>query len=979
MDFQYDHKDGLSFQDINDDDNAYGSINPQDYNDEMIFSQDNVNSSDIEEEEESDNEYNYEEEEEEEDNNENNDEEEEEEGNNDDNNNQVEEERNNDEEERNNDEEERNNDEEERNNNEEERNNDEEERNNEEEEIDQIVEALDEDKIPFCNGEFAPYFNNYTTTALFCWLQKHNVSTKAYEDLVDIIHNSQFEPTHVVKNIRRFQSWRKRLPLLPIITKSIKISPKKTPSTSRGSKLSYQLSISEIIWRVLNNLMLMKHMYFGPGINSEEKSEFWHGNLWGESPLFGQHEILISEVLYRSGDFVYYHNDNGLPRQRRSITGEVWLQDEPFLIIMTSQILEKVTILMMFQHQNIPDGSLRISEIIYKCNYRWHVRNVKLSYLHPSDYISIRNPPSSSMPIYKLFLDLYYDDFGTFRNVYHSLGGVYVQFGNMPAHQRKLIKNHFVIGFIPFGGKFDEFMIPFISEMKELEKGKVMTVQGQDAWIIAGLGVVTADLPQGNDITGVLRHNANKGCRTCKTTKESLSAHNQDIVTTLRYHHITDEEILKISHETIMSRRDQLCTEYGLRSLPSILDKLKRERHLQTPQDVYHATAGKDWAATKINLWSRLPNPITHYNSFMMSDLLRLAMIMPFLLNQFLKESSIKRNETAMIQQRIDAFRVSSVPKIIISCWIHVAKTMKAVFNKKFTSDSYEELQKCLEEEFSILPKVFVNFVNLPNIHVNMHLLMHAKTFGTLINTQVGIKEMVHRIFKGMQMVGIDPRFNRSCTGFTNSNFGQLFLNWYVTEDKYSTEATEQVQDDDDDTKIISPVNFISNISLKKRMPKQERDKLLLTLHNFKTELFLSYVDMKFEAALINSSISWYKFASYMIEEENGILSKVHLHLDDFITIYEEDHEESYAIIKGIFQHKGNNNKYYAFIVVDWFEDIMVEHSVLKCPLYRLQATGDKWRRIFPITVIDNVQKVHFIHNCNSESGAVKQDCGITI
>ncbi|GET55076.1 hypothetical protein GLOIN_2v1790940 [Rhizophagus irregularis DAOM 181602=DAOM 197198] len=938
MDFQYDHKDDLN----------------------------NVNSSDTEEEEESDNEYNYEEEEEEEDNNENNDEEEEEEGNNDDNNNQ-------------------------------ERNNDEEERNNEEEEIDQI---------------------------------KHNVSTKAYEDLVDIIHNSQFEPTHM----------------------SIKISPKKTPSTSRGSKLSYQLSISEIIWRVLNNPMLMKHMYFGPGINSEEKSEFWHGNLWGESLLFGQHEILISEVLYRSGDFVYYHDDNGqkklgrlrsilknddgyyqlqiqkileyrdlprnlkgLPRQRHSITGEVWLQDEPFLIIMTSQILEKVTILMMFQHQNIPDGSLRISEIIYKCNNRWHVCNVKLSYLHPSDYISIRNPPSSSMPIYKLFLDLYYDDFSTFRNVYHSLGGVYVQFGNMPAHQRKLIKNHFVIGFIPFGGKFDEFMIPFISEMKELEKGKVMTVQGQDAWIIAGLGVVTADLPQGNDLTGVLRHNANKSCRTCKTTKESLSAHNQDIVTTLHYHHITDEEILKISYETIMSRRNQLCTEYGLRSLPSILDKLKRERHLQTLQDVYHATAGKIGRLLKLTCelfsregednfieiwknfeipkrWSRLPNPITHYNSFMMSDLLRLAMIMPFLLNQFLKESSIKRNETAMIQQRIDAFRVSSVPKIIISCWIHVAKTMKAVFNKKFTSDSYEELQQCLEEEFSILPKVFVNFVNLPNIHVNMHLLMHAKTFGTLINTQVGIKEMVHRIFKGMVLKtncknidldllkryntlfairhladgGIDPRFNRSCTGFTNSNFGQLFLNWYVTEDKYSTEATEQVQDDDD-TKIISPVNFISNISLKKRMPKQERDKLLLTLHNFKTELFLSYVDMKFEAALINSSISWYKFASYMIEEENGILSKVHLHLDDFITIYEEDHEESYAIIKGIFQHKGNNNKYYAFIVVDWFEDTMVEHSVLKCPLYRLQATGDKWRRIFPITVIDNVQKVHFIHNCNSE------------
>lgn len=246
-------------------------------------------------------------------------------------------------------------------------------------------------------------------------------------------------------------------------------------------------------------------------------------------------------VIYRSGDFVRY-NDNGhqklgrlrailinndgcyqlriqkilnyddlpgnlkgLSRQCRSLDREIWLQDEPFPIIMTSQILEKITVMITSQHQNIPRDSLRITEIIYKCNDRWHVRDVKLSYQHPSDYISIRNPPSS-MPVYKIFLDLYYDDFGTFRNVYHSLGGVYIQFGNMPTHQRKLLKNHFVLGFIPFGGNFNEFMVPFVSEMKEFEKGKIMTVQGQDAWVIAGLGVVTADLPQGNDMAGVLRY-----------------------------------------------------------------------------------------------------------------------------------------------------------------------------------------------------------------------------------------------------------------------------------------------------------------------------------------------------------------------------------------------------------------------------------------------------------------------------------------
>ena len=39
----------------------------------------------------------------------------------------------------------------------------------------------------------------------------------------------------------------------------------------------------------------MKHMYFGSGINSEIKSEFWHGTLWGESPFFGKKKIIISQ------------------------------------------------------------------------------------------------------------------------------------------------------------------------------------------------------------------------------------------------------------------------------------------------------------------------------------------------------------------------------------------------------------------------------------------------------------------------------------------------------------------------------------------------------------------------------------------------------------------------------------------------------------------------------------------------------------
>ena len=89
----------------------------------------------------------------------------------------------------------------------------------------------------------------------------------------------------------------------------------------------------------------------------------------------------------------------------------------------------------------------------------------------------------------------------------------------------------------------------------------------------------------------------------------------------------------------------------------------------------------------------------------MMSDYLRLAMIMPFILYQFLNNSSIKNNEAKNIQERIET-RIDLVLKYIIFCWIHFAKTMKIIFSNKFTSNEYNKLQNYLKEELDILSKV---------------------------------------------------------------------------------------------------------------------------------------------------------------------------------------------------------------------------------------------------------------------------------
>ncbi|GET02877.1 hypothetical protein GLOIN_2v1776429 [Rhizophagus clarus] len=84
-----------------------------------------------------------------------------------------------------------------------------------------VDEALAKDKLLSYNGDFAPYFQNLTTAALFCWIYKHNISTNAYEDLVDIIMRPEFNRDHIVKNIWRFRAWRERLPLPSISAKSI--------------------------------------------------------------------------------------------------------------------------------------------------------------------------------------------------------------------------------------------------------------------------------------------------------------------------------------------------------------------------------------------------------------------------------------------------------------------------------------------------------------------------------------------------------------------------------------------------------------------------------------------------------------------------------------------------------------------------------------------------------------------------------------
>ena len=114
---------------------------------------------------------------------------------------------------------------------------------------------------------------------------------------------------------------------------------------------------------------------------------------------------------------------------------------------------------------------------------------------------------------------------------------------------------------------------------------------------------------------------------------------------------------------------------------------------------------------------------------------------------------------------------------------------------------------------------MFSDFVGLPNLHACYHLLRHARTFGTLVNTGVGTKEMVHRIFKHMvphtnrknveldllkryttlQSIrhladgGVDPRFSLPSIDFVNifHHSKHLVKDWYIMEDSLEEDSEE--------------------------------------------------------------------------------------------------------------------------------------------------------------------------------------------
>ncbi|CAB5353579.1 unnamed protein product [Rhizophagus irregularis] len=252
--------------------------------------------------------------------------------------------------------------------------------------------------------------------------------------------------------------------------------------------------------------------------------------------------------------------------------------------------------------------------------------------------------------------------------------------------------------------------------------------------ISGGLGMCTADLPQGNDLAGIRRHNADHGCRTCEVTQEDLNNNTYfDIQLNGRYCHIMDCYYKEIKQASTKSAKENIAKQHGLCLKKNILDNLIRNPYIQVPQDPYHCLAGlvrclfdetfksmndeghkifvKIWREFEMpSSWNRLQNPITHRDSYWMNDSLRLTMIMPYILARAINYKHYKTEIVNRIKDEYSLSNRTQVPSIIVDCWVKMAKACKAVFKSTYiVVDEYNDyilLKKRLEQVTEALLKV---------------------------------------------------------------------------------------------------------------------------------------------------------------------------------------------------------------------------------------------------------------------------------
>ncbi|CAB4437475.1 unnamed protein product [Rhizophagus irregularis] len=439
-----------------------------------------------------------------------------------------------------------------------------------------------------------------------------------------------------------------------------------------------------------------------------------------------------------------------------------------------------------------------------------------------------------------------------------------------------------------------------------------------------GLGVITSDLPEGNEQAGVKNHNANYGCRNCMIHHNDLHDIFFDIAKHGRYHHKTTLQIADVKNAQTQTERDFLATEYGIRENPSIFDKVMRDRHLQCPHDPFHCMGGM---------------------------------------------------AREMLQATFEILTAVGEEEFL-KTWLQWAVQVAKIFPNIAQLPNFH-----IQRHFIMHAK---NFATLVNIAVPTKEMVH-RLYKAIIphSNKKNIELDFVRRDNCLQTLrflldgGTDERYNLTeqfdFNILSKDHCIRLLLDsWYISP-KIELER-------DDDTQITCMDKNYINIRVQGMYKKDDLQtaglKSILNDDLF-AELERSYQDeLNCTEHIASRKVKYFKSISYTIVDDDEVVN-VNLHVGDVIDILEDVSSDttdsgeneakttiSYARIQAIFLHTKDQLEI-PFLILDWFISLNTNDLKLCCPRYRLQRLADQtWRQIYVVKWVDHQPNVHFVHQC---------------
>jgi hypothetical protein len=388
-----------------------------------------------------------------------------------------------------------------------------------------------------------------------------------------------------------------------------------------------------------------------------------------------------------------------------------------------------------------------------------------------------------NVPVVRVFLVYFLDGFGVFSKLHHSTSGGYVTLGGLPRHLQDLLRNLVPLHMVPPGADLRKSLEPFLLRVLQLEEGVYLDLGPKIGWVflVGGLALIRADMPQGHDFASNRRQSAKFGCRQC--TQKKADWHQVlsplEVAPFLRTVQGTRKirEEVKASGKYISAMESILRKVHGLKASAGPLEGLMFDQYRQMPYEPMHleklglakkilncffsslnADARRElnnllvqfptihpWSSGISAVQLTVPSKIADAKVKMTAtDAGKLCSILGLVLRGWVRESCFERQ---FVRRAVAQFGQGGWVSEVVSAVILVAQSTSAILaTHRSDACSYEHNLHCVvraarEKCFEIWPNKFNN----PTVHAGSHAGSCAREQAGAINCKCGKCENKHQ------------------------------------------------------------------------------------------------------------------------------------------------------------------------------------------------------------------------------------------